>query len=228
METICPLLTLGGDPRVVSGTPDAAHRCAAGGSLAGIDRDHQIRFCLGGGYEICERYRTHLAEVGPLGPAWGPAAPDATFNSTRLIVEPAPRALIPVRPRRLGVAALVVLGLLVGGAALAWIGLGGLDPILGPSDPSPSPSAPATPSASPEPSDTAAPQASPTVPAGPTPTEAPPATAAPTPVTYIVQAGDTLNAIAARYGTTAQAIMDANGLTSENIQVGQILIIPVP
>jgi N-acetylmuramoyl-L-alanine amidase len=47
-------------------------------------------------------------------------------------------------------------------------------------------------------------------------------------VTYVVQSGDTLNAIGARYGTTAQAIMAANGLTSEIIQVGQVLIIPVP
>jgi LysM repeat protein len=47
-------------------------------------------------------------------------------------------------------------------------------------------------------------------------------------VTYIVQSGDTLNAIAARFGTTVQAIMDANGLTSDEILIGQVLIIPVP
>lgn len=43
---------------------------------------------------------------------------------------------------------------------------------------------------------------------------------------YIVQAGDTLFSIAVRYGTTAQAIAYANGLTSDMIYIGQELIIP--
>jgi len=47
-------------------------------------------------------------------------------------------------------------------------------------------------------------------------------------VTYIVQSGDTLNSIAARFGTTAQAIREANGLTSDLIHPGQVLIIPPP
>jgi len=227
VETICPLLTLGGDPRAVSATADAAHRCAAGASLAPIDRDHQVRFCLSGGYEGCERYRTHLEEVGPVGPTWGPAAPDATFGSTRLVMEAAPRTVIPNRSRRLGTAALIVVLLIGVGAVAAWAGLGGLQDLLGPGA-SPSPSALASPSATSEPSGTAVPTASPTTPASPTPTPGPTPTPAPTPVTYIVQSGDTLNAIAARYGTTAQAIMDANGLTSDEIQIGQVLIIPVP
>ncbi|GBF10865.1 MAG: LysM peptidoglycan-binding domain-containing protein [Tepidibacillus sp.] len=47
-------------------------------------------------------------------------------------------------------------------------------------------------------------------------------------MTYIVQPGDTLWAIAARFGTTPQAIMQANGLTDPNLlYVGQRLIIPV-
>jgi LysM repeat protein len=44
---------------------------------------------------------------------------------------------------------------------------------------------------------------------------------------YVVNRGDTLTAIAARYGTTAQALVDANGLASANlIYVGQRLLIP--
>jgi LysM repeat protein len=39
--------------------------------------------------------------------------------------------------------------------------------------------------------------------------------------------GDTLYDIAASYGVTVQAIMDANGLTSTRLNVGQQLIIPV-
>ena len=45
--------------------------------------------------------------------------------------------------------------------------------------------------------------------------------------THIVQRGDTLYSIARRYGTTVQAIMNANGLSNRNfIWVGQRLTIP--
>ncbi|HJX39601.1 MAG TPA: LysM peptidoglycan-binding domain-containing protein [Anaerolineae bacterium] len=44
---------------------------------------------------------------------------------------------------------------------------------------------------------------------------------------YVVDPGDTLSAIAASYGTTTQALVDANGLASANlIYVGQRLLIP--
>ncbi|HON43594.1 MAG TPA: LysM peptidoglycan-binding domain-containing protein, partial [Bacillota bacterium] len=46
------------------------------------------------------------------------------------------------------------------------------------------------------------------------------------PATLIVQPGDTLFLIARRYGTTVQALMSANNLTSTNIYVGQRLRIP--
>ena len=46
---------------------------------------------------------------------------------------------------------------------------------------------------------------------------------------YIVQPGDTLWSIASRFGTTVQAIMQANGLTNPNfIYAGLRLYIPVP
>lgn len=43
---------------------------------------------------------------------------------------------------------------------------------------------------------------------------------------YIVKAGDTLYRLALRFGTTVQAIMAYNGLTSTTIYVGQRLYIP--
>ena len=44
---------------------------------------------------------------------------------------------------------------------------------------------------------------------------------------YTVQEGDTLGGIAAQYGTSVQAIMDASGLTDANyIYVGQQLVVP--
>lgn len=58
--------------------------------------------------------------------------------------------------------------------------------------------------------------------------ETPPPT--PTPqvqyIIYVVRQGDTLFSIARRYNTTVQAIMEANGLTSYTIYVGQQLRIP--
>ena len=44
--------------------------------------------------------------------------------------------------------------------------------------------------------------------------------------TYMVQAGDTLFGISQRYGTSIEAIVAANGLTSDLVQIGQALTIP--
>ena len=46
--------------------------------------------------------------------------------------------------------------------------------------------------------------------------------------TYTVEQGDTLEAIAAKYNTTVEKLMELNNLTEESeIQVGQVLKIPV-
>ena len=46
-------------------------------------------------------------------------------------------------------------------------------------------------------------------------------------VEYTVRAGDTLWELSLRYGTTVEAIRQANGLTSNVLQIGQVLRIPV-
>lgn len=46
-------------------------------------------------------------------------------------------------------------------------------------------------------------------------------------ITYTVRSGDTLWLLANRYGTTVDAIKSMNGLTSDNLNIGQMLRIPV-
>lgn len=66
----------------------------------------------------------------------------------------------------------------------------------------------------------------PVVPPGPV-TPVPPPPPPPQQQTYVVQPGDTLTAIAARFGTTVQALVQANNIVNPNlIFVGQVLIIP--
>ena len=64
--------------------------------------------------------------------------------------------------------------------------------------------------------------------ATPAPTVAPtPAPPPPQTQTYVVQEGDTLAAIAQRFGTTTQALQQANGIDDPNqIVIGQVLVIP--
>ncbi len=45
-------------------------------------------------------------------------------------------------------------------------------------------------------------------------------------ILYTVERDDSLWYIANRYGTTVDAIKTLNGLTSDNLQIGQQLIIP--
>jgi len=63
-----------------------------------------------------------------------------------------------------------------------------------------------------------------------TPTPTPRASVAPAPSggsTYTVKAGDTLGAIAARFGTTSTALAKLNGITNPSfIRVGQVLRLP--
>ena len=52
-------------------------------------------------------------------------------------------------------------------------------------------------------------------------------TAAAQPQTYVVQEGDTLQAIAQRFGTTIAALKAANDIKDEDlIEAGQVLTLP--
>ncbi|MEX2237935.1 MAG: LysM peptidoglycan-binding domain-containing protein [Dehalococcoidia bacterium] len=82
----------------------------------------------------------------------------------------------------------------------------------------------------PQPANPSAPAPTPTA-ATPTPTapplECPEGTTQQAPgCVYVVAAGDTISTIAERFGIGAQALLDANGLPDESLQVGQQLVLP--
>jgi LysM repeat protein len=63
----------------------------------------------------------------------------------------------------------------------------------------------------------------------PTPTPEPTPRPTPTPRVYVVKSGDTLFAIAERFGVTVDAIIEANDIANPNAIVpGQRLTIPRP
>ena len=46
-------------------------------------------------------------------------------------------------------------------------------------------------------------------------------------IKYVVRSGDTLWLLAQRYNTTVSAIRNLNGLKSDNLSIGQVLLIPL-
>jgi LysM repeat protein len=241
MERVCPFLALGEDHRTAVAGYDADHVCRALEPAASLDRSRQLQLCLTEEHRTCERFGAIEKERRVSAATQWPPAPDAVIGSTRLVIEPDPSW------REIGAGAVARRGgrrLAVGGAA-AVIGVvavasgatGGIGRWLGSDGPSAEPSqasvpasprSPVAPSFQGEPP-SLAPTSAPTQAATPAPTAAPtavPPTAAPTPQTYVVQAGDTLGAIATRFGTTVAAIQAANGLPNTVINIGQVLVIP--
>jgi LysM repeat protein len=96
-------------------------------------------------------------------------------------------------------------------------------------DPSPAPAASGTVAPRPTPAavETPALAATPTATPRPMETPTPLPTPSPRPETHIVAEGETLSEIAARYGTTVEAITELNGLSDpDNIPAGMVLRLP--
>lgn len=231
MERICPYLALADDGRTVADGFDPDHQCHALTPPAPLDRARQVQLCLTEAHVRCDRFAAARTAWLAASSGLPRVAPDVAFGRTRLILEPEPAwrgrgAASTTRSRRAFLIAAAA------GAALAVvIVFRGLSGILGGS-PAPDesgsaePTATATPLASEAPV-SSAPEPSASAVAQATSSPAPTPTPAPTPRTYVVQSGDTLNEIAAQFGTTAAAIAAANGINvNDTIDPGQVLIIP--
>lgn len=218
---------------------DGAHRCHAEDPPATLDRATQAQLCLTPAHERCERFGGFVARSAAMTP--GRSTVGDGFVSTRMLLAPQPawRGIAGrasgARPGPLIAAGAGVLAVGIGTAAVVGGILAPRQEPVASGTREPSPSATVEPTRRPTPSPTATPTLSPTlsptptpIPATPAPTVAP--TVAPTPVpqqTYTVQQGDTLTAIAQRFGTTTTALQQANGIEDPNqIVIGQVLIIP--
>jgi nucleoid-associated protein YgaU len=239
VERICPFLALSSDHRTAIDGFDPEHACHAHDPPDLLERSRQVELCLSEAHRQCDRYIAFLSRRAALAAAVPPPSSDAHIARTRMVFDPDSRfgsagALIApgTGARRWLVAGAVAA---VGVAAAATAVGGGFNGLVGGRSTgasAPAVTTDATPSvglqstAQPTPEPTAEPTP---VPASPTPrpTQAPTEVpTSPAPQTYTVRAGDTLSSIATRFGTSVSAIQAANGLDSDVINVGQVLVIP--
>ena len=243
MDRVCPLLGLQVDRRTAIDGVDGGHRCHAEEPPIPLDRPQQARVCLTMEHERCDRYLAYMTRNGGLRPARSGIVDGLV--STRMILAPDPAWRgIAGRARRAPTGPLLAMGaaglaLGLGGVAVAsgvvgdgLMGAGAEPSVSASPTPSPPPTARPTPtatasaSASATPSPSPSPSPAPTTAATTAPT-APPPPPPPPQETYVVQEGDTLAAIAQRFGTTTSALQAANGIEDpDEILIGQVLVIP--
>jgi LysM repeat protein len=242
VDRICPFLALSTDHRTVVDGFDPEHACHALGDPDPLDRARQAEQCLTEAHRQCDRYLAFVA--GRAADTAGVPAPasDSLIVRTRLVLDPEARRGLRGGRAPLGLSArrwLVASGVAaVGVAAAATAVGGGFNGLVG----RPQSSGSSTVSLSPTARPTTTPQATA---AGATATPSSPPSVAPTatpvtpqpsalataspaqpPSTYVVREGDTLSLIATRFGTSVAAIQEANGLNSDVINIGQVLVIP--
>jgi LysM repeat protein len=217
--------------------PSKDHRCAAVSPATPLSLEKQGRLCLTLAHTSCATYLASMeargerlgAPAGDHPTRWGLARTTAVIEDTggmrtRVVGVLTDRRRWPAVP-----AVLLLVGLLV-------LGVSGIRGLPAASTASPSPSrAPSVATAAPSeavitPQPT---EAGPTTEPTTEPTAAPTARATGTPApaesfrTYTVKSGDTLSGIAGKFGTTARAIANLNGISiSAPLHAGQVLKIP--
>jgi LysM repeat protein len=239
----CPfLLADGGGWRL--DVPSREHECTAVSPAAALSLEKQSRLCLTKAYSGCA---TFVASMEARGTRLGAAAPERAtrwgLTRTTAVIEDAggmrsrvssaitDRGRWPAVPAVLLLTGLIVLGL---------SGLRGTPASSIATPPATGPGAIATASAHPTAPASARPTEATTTPAPTTvpsepptsaptarPTIVPPPTPGPSFRTYTVKNGDTLSAIASKFGTTSKAIADLNGIkVSTTLHAGDVLKIP--
>ena len=237
LPSLCPYLaTTDGNWR--SSSPTREHRCVAVTPPVPLALDKQRRLCLIATHAGCATYGAAVA-------ARPPFALEATPRG-RVIARTAPLVLdqtrFDLRLPALRSDRISGQGLLVGLLALAFAAIliarpsGDGGAANGDSRRTPGPTTAAAASATPRPSlkassapvVTARPAAS-APPGSSTPPTSPAASAQPTTsgATYKIKSGDTLTAIAARFGTTVKVLVNLNHISDPSrIHVGQVLKLP--
>ena len=246
MDRVCPLLGLAAERGVAIDGVDAGHRCHAEEPPAPLERATQVQLCLTTGHERCDRYLAFAGRIGAARP--GRTQLGDGFVTTRLVLAPQPawRGMAG-RARASRVGPWVGVGVALVGVGIAGAGLASplLDSpeeegVAATADRTSAAATPRTtvtarstaPSTTPEATPSGTPRArrtpEPTPVATSEPTQQPTPPPTPTPQrTYTVVEGDTLASVAERFGTTAAAIQQANGIDDpDEIVIGQVLIIP--
>jgi LysM repeat protein len=237
LPTLCPYLTTPeGSWRSASAIRE--HRCAAVAPPIPLALEKQRRLCLVAGHTGCATYGAAEA-AKPSGGNGLVSRPVARM--TPVILDHGRFDLrFPVlhADRVSGQAVLVgVLGIALTAILVARpsgdAGAAGTERSVAPGSPDPAPTevAVASTSAAPEVTEavpTDEPAATP-LPSASTPAASPTAGTEPSTsgATYKVKSGDTLSAIAARFGTTVRVLVDLNGISDPSrIRIGQVLKLP--
>jgi LysM repeat protein len=217
---------------------------------ASLTIEKQRRLCVSGGHHSCATYgaavdarNARIPSVERFSTGWGWVRTTPVVEG-RLGLGASVAALLGDRRRWQVVPALVLVVALLA-LGFSNLGRGGPATTAAPTEPAvasvavqPTPGTPVPATPAPSPLATQSPPAtepppSPSAPSSPSPAPTPRATASPTArptqaagTTYVVKSGDSLYAIAGRFGTTVNAIKTLNGLTSNTLRVGQKLLIP--
>ena len=229
----CPLLA-NATRAWVATVASGEHRCGAVEPPARLAQDKQRRLCLTATHATCATYlaaqdarRIRVPEADVEGSGW-------TWVRTTPVVEGRVGLSDRFNPSigDRGWQSVAAVGLV---AALGALGIANLGRPGSPVNASPSLIALASPGASQRPTTAPtqppSPSAAPSASGEPTPAPSPASSPATTPApsartTYTVKSGDTLYGIARTFGTTVTAIKTLNGLTSNTLHVGKVLLIP--
>ena len=222
--------------------PSRDHRCSAFSPPAPLSPEKQARLCLTAAHATCATYlASHAARESRLGAApveratrWGLARTTTVIEDPGGVRAWLSGALLDRRRWPAIPAVLLVTTLFT----LAISGFRANNPATvvatgSPPAPTRTPAATARPTAAPSPAPVATeapslePSTAPTVAPTAPPTAAPSVGPAASFRIYVVQSGDTLSAIASRFGTTVQAIVNLNNLSDPGrLSIGQVLKIP--